>query len=593
MLLNTLRLTAFLAALLAALPTRAANEPAWVAYGDGGMVAADHPEASAIGAAILRAGGNAFDAAIATSAALTVTRPESTGIGGGGFMVAYIAGEKRFIALDFREMAPASATPKRFAALHERIGEGASASIFGGNAVGVPGLVAGWREVHRRFGTREWKSLLEPAAALASKGFALDKSGQEAIESALEEFKKYPEFNERFVRLKRRLAPDGAPRASAGVWVREDVAATLQLLAARGPDAFYGAPIAAAIVDAVNQAGGAMTPDDLRNYKVIERPPLQFETRSGEGGRDVRLQWTTMPPPSSGGACLAQLVQVSSWINALRAQSKSPAAPPFDDPLFEFTSMIESMKHAFANRARFLADPDFSRVDISHMIGPEYAGEVARQICSGTKPPTLDAYGLKQLAEDHGTSHFSIVDRAGNAVAWTETINGGYGSYVVAEPYGIILNNQIDDFTTVVGAPNLFGLEQSKANLVGPGKRPLSSMTPTIVLRDGKLALVISGSGGPRIITAVFQVAQAVLAGAAAEIMTRPRLHHQWRPDEVFLDRKTPDDWTPILDGLRERGYSIATRRRGAAVQYIQIDSASGRRTGVCDPRKGGRPAAE
>lgn len=586
-------------AICGAAPARADETPPWIVEGSAGMVAADHPEASAIGAAVLRAGGNAFDAAIATSAALTVTRPESTGIGGGGFLVAYIAAEKRFVALDFRETAPQAATPERYAKLHAEIGDGPSASIYGGNAVGVPGLVAGWREVHKRFGKREWKSLLEPAAELAERGFMVDESCRDSIESALTDFKKYPAFDERFAALKRRIAPEGTPRAVGARWERKDIGATLRLLAERGPDAFYGEPLAPALLKAIENAGGAMSEDELRRYKVIERMPLRFSTHPGEEAPHQRLEWITMPPPSSGGACLAQLAQVEAW---LVETDPPPAVGRYSSgygrgdmnlayrPLWR----IESMKHAFANRARFLADPDFANVDIREMISPEYAKRLAEQIAESDRLLPLDAYGLQPPPDDRGTSHFSIVDRAGNVVAWTETINGGYGSFVVVEPHGILLNNQIDDFTTVEGEANLFGLVQSKANLVGPGKRPLSSMTPTIVTCDGKPVLAIGGSGGPRIITSVFQVALGAVHGVLPErLMSTPRMHHQWQPNEVYFDRDPGEAMTPLVEGLKRRGYKVSEKRRGASVQYISIDIKTGTRTGVCDPRKGGRPAAE
>ncbi|GMU80266.1 MAG: gamma-glutamyltransferase [Planctomycetota bacterium] len=583
-------------AICGAARTLADEAPPWIAEGTAGMVAADHPEASAIGVAVLRAGGSAFDAAIATSAALTVTRPESTGIGGGGFMVAYIAAEKRFIALDFREMAPEAATPERYAKLHAEIGDGPSASIYGGNAVGVPGLVAGWREVHKRLGTREWKSLLEPAAALAERGFTVDESCRDSIESALKDFKKYPAFDARFAALKRRIAPEGVAREVGTRWERRDIAATLRLLAERGPDAFYAEPIGSSIIRAVNGAGGEMTEDDLRRYRVIERTPLRFSTQRHIPRPEAEppFEWITMPPPSSGGACLAQLALVDAWLEKteMYLAVRAPAIP--------LSWRIEAMKHAFANRSRFLADPDFAPVDVSKMVDAAYAKDLADKIARKQHPATIDAYGLRP-PDDRGTSHFSIVDRAGNVVAWTETINGGYGSFVVVEPHGVILNNQMDDFTTVEGEANLFGLVQSRANLVGPGKRPLSSMTPTIVMREGKPVLAIGGSGGPRIITSVFQVAITVLGrgphvlgiATSERAMSEPRVHHQWQPDEVFFDRDPNEQWKLIITALREQGYKVSEKRRGASVQYISIDAKTLRRTGVCDPRKGGRPAAE
>ncbi|MBI5863946.1 MAG: gamma-glutamyltransferase [Planctomycetes bacterium] len=573
------------------------GDQAWIARSRSGMVAADHPQASQIGAQVLKDGGNAFDAAIATSLALTVCRPESTGIGGGGFLIAYVADQRRFVALDFREMAPASATPERFAALDAARGDGPSASIYGGNAVGVPGLLAGLGEIHRRYATQDWKTLVLPAAALARKGFTADKATCETIVDTLDEFKRYLRFREEFAPLLRRIAPDGSPRRAGGRWKRPDLAKTLDIIAAGGPEAFYEGPIAAAIVEAVRAAGGELTHEDLRGYRVREREPLRFSTKPASRGDEGELQWITMPPPSSGGVCLAELLLVDAAMSRQRqaedAQISSSAGRFVvnERTVVWAAQRIESMKHAFADRARFLSDSDFCPVPLKGLIDPARAERLAADILAGVRPK-LDDYGMPP-PDDRGTSHFCIADRFGNIVAMTETINGGYGSYVVVEPYGIILNNQMDDFTTVVGKANLFGLIQSRGNLVAPGKRPLSSMTPTIVLRNGRPILAIGASGGPRIITSVFQVAAQVVSGAPLEsALVEPRIHHQWQPNQFHLDREPSQAWPAVVQELIARGYPYSEKRRGAVVQAIQIE-LDGTLVGACDPKKGGRPAAD
>jgi gamma-glutamyltranspeptidase/glutathione hydrolase len=581
-----------------------AGDPAWMARSQTGMVAADHPEASQIGAEVLKSGGNAFDAAIATSLALTVCRPESTGIGGGGFLVAYVAKERRFVALDFREMAPASATSERYAKLNAEKGDGPSPSIYGGNAVGVPGLVAGLDEIHKRFATREWAALVWPAAELALRGFEVDQECRDSCASAMEDIERYRGFRERFSGLARRIAPGGKIREIGARFERPDIAATLRILSERGSSAFYAEPIGAAIVRAVNDSGGAMTLDDLKNYRVREREPLRF--RSSVGGRSVDFDWICLPPPSSGGVTLAQVVQAESIWNTWKCLGSSSNGDGREDysslGAFRTAELIETYKHAFANRARYLGDPESSRIPVSQLVSREYAAEIAHRVSSAivASRPSTDEYGIAPTPasqggamppDDRGTSHFCVADRFGNVVAMTETVNGGFGSFVVVEPFGIILNNQMDDFTTVEGEANLFGLVQGKANLVAPGKRPLSSMSPTIVMQDGKPVLAIGASGGPRIITAVLQVALHALNGVPlADAMVELRLHHQWKPDEIYLDREPDEKWAAILKHLQAAGYKISGKRHWAAVQAIQF-LPDGQMVGACDPKKGGRPA--
>lgn len=557
-----------------ALPVQA-GDPPWIARSTSGMVAADSPEASQAGAEILKAGGNAFDAAIATSLALGVCRPESTGLGGGGFLVAYAAKEKRFIALDFRETAPAAATPERYAKLEAECGKGPSASVYGGNAVATPGLPAGLDEIRRRFGTKSFAELAAPAVKVAEEGFVIDEHFRSSCEDLQREFKKYDGLQSHSARLADHFLKGDRRPVLGEKFRRPGFADTLRMLARDGVAPFYDGPIAAAIVKVVHEAGGDLRAEDLRGYRVKEREPLIFIV--GEH------RFVTMPPPSSGGFCISQMCQLTCGENT------EPRCPDFNSRLYSHHLFIEVMKHAFADRARWLGDPDFIQVPLNYLGDDKQLDKISRMICKG---PYADPqqYGAITIPDDAGTSHFCIADAAGNIVSMTETINGNFGSLVMTEPYDIVLNNQIDDFTTVPGKANLFGLTQSERNLVAPGKRPLSSMSPTIVLQDGRPVLAIGGSGGPRIISNVFQVMQAVLKGKTLEqAETELRLHHQWQPDEIYLDRDPPKEMQEIIEQLKQRGHKFSDKRKGAAVQAIQF-LADGTMVGASDPAKGGRP---
>ena len=548
-----------------------AEDPTWIARGRAGMVASDSPEASRIGADVLRAGGNAFDAAVATSFALSVSRPQSTGLGGGGFMVAYIAAEKRFVALDFRETAPAGATAARYARLFAERGDGASPSVYGGNAVGTPGQLAGLTEIRRRYGTRELRDLLAPAIRLAEDGFAVDRHYRDAVRKTVREFEKWPDLSTRHAAIYETLLGNGKAPSIGQMVRRPALARSLREIAEKGPAAIYGGRIGQALERAAQEAGGTLTIEDLRGYRVREREPV----RTTFAGHAI----ISMPLPSSGGLCLAEI------LNIVEAAALRSDLHPEESRTHV---LIEAMKHAFADRARTLGDPDFADVSVAPFLDKTYAAELARRIDPARSAPSR-TYGRATAPEDRGTSHFCVVDRLGNVVALTETINGTFGSLVVVEPFGIILNNQMDDFLTARGQANLYGLVQSDANRVGPGKRPLSSMSPTIVMKDGRPVLVLGASGGPRIISSVLQVLLNVIQREMPldEAIAALRVHHQWMPDEVFFDR---DPSSETADRLRSLGHTIARQRRTGIVQAIRM-LEDGTLVGAGDPRKGGRPA--
>ena len=555
--------------------TTLAADPDWIARGRSGMVAADSPEASQIGADVLKSGGNAFDAAVATSLALAVARPQSTGLGGGGFMIAYLAKEDRFIALDFRETAPAAATPELYANSSRSRAGLPSASEFGGKAVAVPGQLAGLAEINKRFGTRPLKDLIQPAIALANDGFAIDRHFINSRDEVLGKLGDQPSLMVHFAPLMQMISPGDASKVGDKLR-RPGLAKALRLIAQLGPDAFYHGPLAAAIAQAIQSTGGVLTLDDLANYRVVERKPIRFTHLDGEN----EFELVVMPPPSSGGVCTAET------LNIIQACSvRSDLHPVEDRPHV----LIEALKHAFADRARWLGDPDFCEIPLKRLVSKRYAAERAQQIAFRKTLPPAEYGTAPTPPDDGGTSHFCVVDKEGNVVAITETINGFFGSFVVAEPFGIVLNNEMDDFLTVPGEANMFGLEHSDANLVGPGKRPLSSMSPTIVLKDKKPILALGAAGGPRIITSTLQVAQSVMRGDDLQTaMSNLRIHHQWKPDEVFFDREPPPD---LAKYLRDCGHQLSNERKTGVVQAIQI-LEDGTLVGASDPEKGGRPAA-
>ncbi len=538
------------------------------------MVATDCPEASRVGADVLEQGGNAFDAAIATSLALAVCRPQSTGLGGGGFMVAWVAAEHRIVVLDFRETAPAAATAQRYTQLLEtQPADRPPATVFGGNAVAVPGQLAGLAEIQRRWASWPLAELIRPVIDLAERGLVVDEDYQQACNELLADVQRWPQLESTCRSLRERLVPDGRPPPIGRRIPRPDLAEALRLIAERGPEVLYDGAIGDAIVQVVQAAGGQLTRADLGNYQPRRRQPLLATWRG--------YQIATMPPPSSGGVCLIEALNILDQM-----ASDFPGGLPAVREDYYPSLLVCALKHAFADRARWLGDPDFTPVPTARLISRDHARQLASRRC----PPDGRDYGSSQMPEDGGTSHFCVADRSGNLVALTETINGNFGSLLVADPYGILLNNEMDDFATQIGKPNLYGLIQGAANAVAPGKRPLSSMSPTIVLKDGRPLLALGASGGPRIITSVTQVLLNVIEFDMPldQAMSAVRIHHQWQPDEVYFDQAPPPELT---DRLQAAGHTLSPQRRTGIVQAIQF-LPDGTMVGASDPRKGGRPAA-
>jgi len=550
----------------------------------GGAVAADHPAASDAGVEILERGGNAVDAAVATSFCLSVVRPYSCGIGGGGFMIIHLSETADLrgahgpsIAIDYRERAPAAITPHHF----EQLGD-SLASQFTGHAVGVPGTVAGLLHVLDTYGTLDRATVLAPAIRAAEAGFVVDRHYLKIAGELNAWFAEDPGRKSRHRFVWERFLKSG--RVAEGDSIRlPEQAVALRLIAEHGSQAFYGGPIGEAIVKAVARAGGVMAAGDLRAFEPSSTRPLAGDFRG----------WTllTMPPPSSGGVATLEVLKILDHYERLRGIRL--------EALGHNTSayvhvVVEAMKHAFADRAEWLGDPDFVHVPVNQLLDDGYLrGLAARIDPQRTQPAT--AYGSHASPpDDGGTSHFCIIDAQGNGVSCTETINLAFGARIAVDRFGFVLNNEMDDFTTVRGGSNAFDLKQSDLNLPAPGKRPLSSMSPTIVTsKDGKVKLIAGASGGPRIITAVLQVVlNAVVFGMSAEAaVASPRFHHQWWPDLLGLEL-APDPDPPLAaveSDLRAKGHRVGPAADVGAVQLIL--GVDGGYDGACDPRKGGRPA--
>jgi len=529
----------------------------------GGMVAADNAVASAAGAALLAAGGDAVDAAVATALMLGVVHPFASGIGGGGFAVVHRA-DGTALALDFRETAPAGADRDMY--LDDAGGVIPESSTRGPRAAGVPGELAGLYALHRRFGTRPWAEVVAPALKAARDGFPVGRLLNTRITQRKDLIAARPALARIY------LTVDGEPLPVGHISKRPDLARTLDAVSREGPKAFYAGDVGARLAAAMRADGGLITLADLKGYAPKERPLVRAKV--------MGFEVLSMPPPSSGGAVLVQVLQALEGVD-LKALGHNSSA--------YLHRLAEALKHGFADRARVMGDPDFVDVPIVQMLDPA----AVRRIKSAFRPDSTlprGAYGGDYgVPEDGGTTHFSVVDARGNAVALTSTVNTSFGSAYVAGDTGVLLNNQMDDFVAKPGVANSFGLIGREANTIRPGKRPLSSMSPTIVLDErGAVKLVVGASGGPTIITGTVQVLLDVMVfgmdvRAAVE---SPRIHHQWVPELLFVSRELPRD---VHEALRRRGHAVKPVGRFNAVQAIEV--GDGWQEGASDPAKMGRPA--
>jgi gamma-glutamyltranspeptidase/glutathione hydrolase len=535
--------------------------PAQSAVGRNGMVVAQERLAARVGVDILEKGGNAVDAAVAVGFAMAVTYPRAGNLGGGGFMVIHRRNGKN-VAIDYREMAPRAITAKSF--LDAQGNADPQKSRFSALAIGVPGTVAGLALAERKYGSGRFTlaQLIAPAIALARDGFPISGETIERPETEPSRLLRWPSSAKVFFK------PDGSAFAPGERLVQSDLAKALQSIARHGPRAFYRGPLARKIAAAVQQAGGVMTAADLKKYRAVERTPLRGTYR----GYDV----VSMPPPSSGGVELIEMLNILEGYDLAH-----------DDQAQALFLMIEAMKRAYADRALFLGDPDKVKAPLAHLISKDYAATWRATIDPvRATPASAVRAGGTVTAEGRNTTHFSVVDRFGNAVSNTYTLNFSYGVGLVADGTGILLNNELDDFAAKPEVPNAYGLVGFTANAPGPGKRPLSSMTPSIILKDGKPFLITGSPGGSRITTAVLQVILNVLdrhmgiAGAVSE----PRVHNQWLPDQVYVEPGLPDD---VLAALQARGDKVVAQRPFTSANSIMV-APDGSFIGAADPRTGG-----
>ncbi len=531
-----------------------------------GMVVAQEGKAARIGVEILKGGGNAVDAAVAVGFALAVTLPRAGNLGGGGFMLIRLAKDEKTIALDYRETAPAATTPDVF--LNPQGLADPYKSRDSGLAVGVPGTVAGLAYAHAHYGSGNFTlaDLIAPAIARAR-----DCNNKEADLSPslprTSRLRRYASSRAIFLRA------DGKDFERGDRLVQSDLANTLEAIAQNGARAFYEGRIAESIVKAVRNEGGRMTAADLAAYTPVERPALAGTYR----GHDI----LAMPPPSSGGVHLIELLNVLEGYDLAALGAGSADAIQIE---------AEAMKIAFADRAEYLGDPAFTNIPVAALISKKYAAELRKGISLERARPAGEVRRVDPAPlEGDQTTHFSVVDKDGNAVANTYTLNFSYGLGLVAEGTGVILNNELDDFAARPGAPNAFGLVGGAANAPGPNKRPLSSMTPTIVMKDGKVALVTGSPGGPRIITTVLGMLLGVIDFNMniAEATDQPRIHHQWLPDELRVERGLSPDTIRLL---RAKGQNVVVGSAMGSTATIAVQD--GWLLGAADTRQRGTLAA-
>lgn len=530
----------------------------------GGMVASREATATRIGVEVLAAGGNAADAAAAVAFALAVTLPQAGNLGGGGFALVHRAEDRATHALDFREKAPAAAHRDVFLGPDGAVDS--HRSRYSHHAVGVPGSVAGYLDLLDRFGTWPRQRVMAPAIRLAEEGVRVTPVLHRNIASRLERLSPWPATVAVIAR------PDGSALQPGDIMRQPDLAASLRQIAGQGAGAFYDGGIADLIVAEMARHGGPITAADLSDYRTVWRDPVRGSYR----GVDI----ASMPPPSSGGAHLVQMLNIlEGW--DLRTLGHNTAA--------SLHRMAEAMRRAYADRARHLGDPDFWDVPLDWLTSRAYAADIRTAIDLGRATPSDKVSAGTPNPEGANTTHLSVMDRYGNAVSMTTTLNFGFGSGIVAEGTGIFLNNEMDDFSAKPGAPNAYGLIGGEANAVAPGKRPLSSMTPTLLLSNGRAVAAIGSPDGSRIITAVLQVILNLVDHGMnlAEATAAPRIHHQWLPDRIWAEEGVSED---TLTLLRAMGHVVERRRAFGAVQSALVAGDGFR--GFSDPRRPGGLAA-
>ncbi len=560
-----LRLASLFVLLVIAAIAPALAAPSSTAEGERGMVVSAQHDASDVGLRILQAGGNAVDAAVAVGYALAVVDSCCGNIGGGGFMLIHRS-DGRDILVNFRETAPRAARPDMF--LDAAGNPVRDRSLNGYLAVGVPGTVMGLDRALTQYGRLGRAQVMAPAIALSRDGFVLGEADAAILDARADRLAADPATARIFLR------PDGSHYRPGDRLVQPDLAATLALIAEGGPDAFYRGSIAAAVAAASAAQGGALTAEDFAAYTITEAAPV------GCAYRGYRV--LSAPPPSAGGTILCEMLNVlAGWDLAASGFASAPTVH----------RMAETMRHAYVDRNSLLGDPAFVTNPLERLLSSEHAAAIRAAIDPDKATASASLGPGIAPHERPETTHYSVTDGDGNAVAVTYTLNGNFGAAVVAPGTGFLLNNEMDDFAAKPGTPNLFGLIQGEANAIAPGKRPLSSMTPTIVERDGRPVLVLGSPGGPRIATAVLEtLANIVDFGLPPDqAVAAPRFHHQWLPDTLYYERGGLPPAT--LAGLAERGHRLVEQGTWGAVELIAI--GPGRRLlGVNDPRRPAGSAA-
>ncbi len=522
---------------------QAASAPAVEAKN--GMVVTSQHLASQVGVDILKIGGNAIDAAVAVGYAQAVVNPCCGNIGGGGFMTIHLA-DGRDTFINFRETAPAAASANMYL---DSAGKAiTNASLFGYLAAGVPGTVLGLDTAQRKYGKLTRAQVMQPAIKLARDGYILNRGDTDILDTTIAQFKKDPEAARLFLRR------DGTPLQPGDRLVQKDLAKTLEAISRNGPDAFYKGAIPAAVERASKAGGGIITAADFAGYKISESAPLSCTYRG--------YVFVSAPPPSSGGATMCQILNILEGYDMKGLGFHSAASVHY---------MTEAMRHSYMDRNTFLGDPAFVKNPLERLMSKEYAASIREKISADKATPSVEVQPGMAPHEKPETTHYSIVDKDGNAVSTTYTINGRFGAVVIAPGTGFFLNDEMDDFTVKAGVQNLFGLVQGATNSIAPGKRPLSSMAPTLVTKDGKTYMVLGSPGGSRIITITLETALNVIdyGMAPQEAVDAPRIHHQWLPDEVYYEtRGLSPDTLKILDGM---GYKMKEQTPWGAAELIMI----------------------
>ncbi|HHL2561671.1 TPA: gamma-glutamyltransferase [Yersinia enterocolitica] len=533
-------------ALLVSGTLHAASTPAVEAKN--GMVVTSQYLASQVGTDILKMGGNAVDAAVAVGYAQAVVNPCCGNIGGGGFMTIHLAdGTDTFI--NFRETAPAAASADMYLDKEGKVTK--DASLYGYLAAGVPGTVLGMDSAQKKYGKLTRQQVMAPAIKLAREGFVLTRADTDILDTTVKRFRQDPESARIFLRK------NGEALQPGDRLIQADLADTLTAISEKGPDAFYQGKIPQAVEAAAKKGGGILTAADFANYKITETAPITCSYRG--------YKFVSSPPPSSGGVTLCETLNILEGYD-LKSMGFNSAA--------YIHTLTEAMRHAYMDRNTFLGDPEFVKNPIDRLLSKSYAADIRQQIVANKATPSVEVQPGMQPHEKPETTHYSIVDHDGNAVSTTYTVNGRFGAVVIAPGTGFFLNDEMDDFTVKVGEQNLYGLVQGATNSIAPGKRPLSSMSPTLVTKDGKIFMVLGSPGGSRIITITLQTALNVIDHGMApqEAVDAPRIHHQWLPDEVYYEQRGVS--ADSLNLLKTMGYKMVEQNPWGAAELILVGLA-------------------